>query len=111
MAAQILLEVQIRTILSNAAGDSGPDWADVLLETRGPGNLNNKQTQALIKALLGIDVKQMPEWEAYKRHIVLRNAIVHEGQDAEEEEVRSSVTTVRTICIRLANAARAGDSQ
>jgi hypothetical protein len=110
VAAQIHLEVQIRTILSSAAEHSGPDWADVLLKTRGLGNLNNKLTQALIKALLGIDVKQMPEWEAYKRHNVLRNAIVHEGQDAEEEESRSSVATVRAICIRLANAAHSGDS-
>jgi hypothetical protein len=108
VAAQIHLEVQIRTILSNAVEHSGPDWADVLLKTRGLGNLNNKQTQALIKALLGINVKQMPEWEAYKRHNVLRNAIVHEGQDAEEEEAKSSVATVRAICIRLANAAQSG---
>jgi hypothetical protein len=109
VAAQIHLEVQIRAILSSAAERSDPDQADVLRKAWGLGNLNNKETQALIKALLGIDVKQIPEWEAYKRHNVLRNAIVHEGQDAEEEEARSSVTTVRAICIRLAKAAHSGD--
>jgi hypothetical protein len=110
VAAQIHLEVQVRTLLSHAAERTGPDWAGVLMEARGLGNLNNKQTQALIKALLGVNVKQMPEWEAYTRHNVLRNAIVHEGQDAEEEEARSSVATVRALGIRLAKAARSGDS-
>lgn len=104
VAAQIHLEVQVQTLLANAAEQHGPEWADVLLGTYGLGNLNNKRTHALIKALLGVDVKQAPEWEAYKRHRVLRNAIVHEGQDAEPDEARSSVAAIRSICIRLADA-------
>jgi hypothetical protein len=106
VAAQIHLEVQVRTLLASAAETYGPEWADVLLNSHGLGNLNNKQTQALIRALLNIDVKQLPQWEAYRRHNVLRNAVVHEGQDAEPEEAKSSVAAVRTICIQLADAVR-----
>lgn len=51
-------------------------------------------------------MKQLPEWEAYKRHNVLRNAIVHEGQDAEPDEAKSSLEAVRGVCIQLADAAR-----
>lgn len=106
VAAHIHLEVQVRTLLGRAAEAHGPEWADVLLNMRGLGNLNNKQTQSLIRALLGVDVKQLDQWEAYRRHHVLRNAVVHEGQDAEPEEAKSSVAAVRAICIQLANAVR-----
>lgn len=106
VAAQIHLEVQVQTLLATAAENHGPEWVSVLLNSRGLGNLNNKLTQSLILALLEVDIKQLPQWEAYKRHNVLRNAVVHEGQDVEPEEARSSVTTVRAICIHLANAAR-----
>jgi hypothetical protein len=61
--------------------------------------------QALIRALLGIDVTKAPEWEAYEAHNVLRNAIVHEGQDALQHEAEASVEMVRQLSIRLANAA------
>lgn len=57
VAAQIHLETQIRILLSRAveAGE-GPEWVDVVMETRGLGNLKSKKVQALIQALLGIDV-------------------------------------------------------
>lgn len=104
IAAHIHLEVQVRTLLKHAAEQHGPRWVNVLLKTRGLGNLNNKQTQALIHGLIGFDVTQAPDWEAFKKHHVLRNAIVHEGQDAEPEEARSSVSAVRGLSIELAKA-------
>lgn len=106
VAAQIHLETQVRLLLSRAVeANNGPEWVDVVMETRGLGNLNSKKAQALIRALLGIDVTQAPEWEAYEAHNVLRNAIVHEGQDALQHEAEASVEMVRQLSIRLANAA------
>jgi hypothetical protein len=105
VAALIHLEVQVQALLTSAAERHKPGNVDALLNTRGLGNLYDKKTRALIKELLGFDVKQAPEWEAYKRHRVLRNAIVHEGQDAEPHEARSSVVAARMLCIRLAKAA------
>lgn len=105
VAAQIHLEVQVRTLIAHAAEADGPEWVDVLMETKGLGNLNNKQVQAMIKALLGVDVVEAPEWEAYKRHNVIRNGIVHEGQDVQQEEAAASVAAIRGLCIHLAEAA------
>jgi hypothetical protein len=106
VAAQIHLETQVRILLSRAVeADKGPQWVDVIMGTRGLGNLNSQKVQALIRALLGIDVTEAPEWEAYEAHNVLRNAIVHEGQDALQHEAKESVEMVRQLSIRLANAA------
>jgi hypothetical protein len=105
VAAQIHLEVQVRTLIEHAAEDEGPPWIDVLLSQRGLGNLNNKQTQALIVALLGFDVTTSARWKDYRAHNVRRNAIVHEGQDVLPEEANLSVTTVRALSIELADAA------
>lgn len=105
VAAQIHLEIQVRTLIEHAAEDDGPAWVGVLMQTRGLGNLNNKQVQGLIQALLGFDVTSAPEWQNYKRHNVRRNAIVHEGQDVEPEEALESVTTIKELCRRMADAA------
>jgi hypothetical protein len=105
VAAQIHLEVQVRTLIEHAAEVDGPAWVDVLMNTKGLGNLNNKQVQAMIRALLGFDVTEAPEWEAYKRHNVIRNAIAHEGQDVQPEEAAAAVGAIRDLCIRLADAA------
>jgi hypothetical protein len=105
VAAQIHLEVQVRTLIEHTAETDGPEWVDVLMGTKGLGNLNNKQVQALLRALLGIEVTKAPDWEAYKAHSVLRNAVVHEGQDVQPEEAAASVAAIRGLCIYLAEAA------
>jgi hypothetical protein len=109
VAAQIHLEVQVRALIEHAAEGDGPDWIDVLMQTRGLGNLNNKQIQELIQALLRFDVTSAPEWKNYKRHNVRRNAIVHEGQDVEPNEAVESVETIRDLCQRMAEAALQGE--
>ncbi len=110
VAAQIHLEVQVRTLIEHAAEDDGPAWVSVLMQTRGLGNLNNKQVQGLLRALLDFDITSAPEWPGYERHNVRRNAIVHEGQDVEPEEAVDSVTTVRELCRRMAAALREGSN-
>jgi hypothetical protein len=106
IAAQIHLEVQVRVLLAQAVRKDGPEWAELLTNSRGLGNLNSKLTQQLVSRLLGLEVNQMPEWPAYKKHIVTRNSIVHEGQAVELEQARASVKTAREIGIRLTDAAR-----
>jgi hypothetical protein len=64
VAAQIHLEIQVRTLIERAAEGDGPEWLGVLTNTRGLGNLNSRQTQDLIHALLGFDVTQSPDWAA-----------------------------------------------
>jgi hypothetical protein len=105
IAAQIHLEVQVRTLIAHTAEADGPARVEVLMNTKGLGNLNNKQVQAMIQALIGLDVTDAPEWAAYKRHNVIRNAIAHEGQDVQPEEAAAAVGAVRDLCMRLANAA------
>jgi hypothetical protein len=105
VAAQIHLELQVRALLEYAAAQDGPEWIDVLMNRRGLGNLNNRQVRDLVRALLGPDVSELPEWEDYKAHSVRRNAIVHEGQSVEPAEAEASVAVVRALCIRLADAA------
>jgi hypothetical protein len=105
VAAQIHLEIQVRTLIEQAAEQDGPEWIDVLMTMRGLGNLNNRRVQALLRALLGIDITEAPEWQEYKAHNVRRNAIVHEGQNVEPAEAEASVAVVRALCIHMANAA------
>jgi hypothetical protein len=104
VAAQIHLEIQVRTLIEQAAEQDGPEWIDVLMNRRGLGNLNNREVQDLLRALLGIDMTEVPEWEDYKAHNLRRNAIVHEGQNVELAEAEASVA-VRTLCIHMADAA------
>jgi hypothetical protein len=111
VAAQIHLEVQVRTLIEQAAEQDGPEWIEVLMNRRGLGNLNSRQVKDLLRALLGIDIAGVPEWQEYKAHNLRRNAIVHEGQNVEPAEAKASVNVVRALCIRMANAALAREAE
>jgi hypothetical protein len=105
VAAQIHLEIQVRTLIERAAEKDGPEWVGVLMNRRGLGNLNSEQVKDLLRALLGVEISDAPDWKDYKAHNVRRNAIVHEGQSVEPSEARASVKVVRALCIYLADAA------
>jgi hypothetical protein len=105
VAAQIHLEIQVRTLIEQAAEKDGPEWTRVLMNRRGLGNLNDRQVQDLLRALLGINITEVPEWQDYKAHNVRRNAIVHRGQNVEQAEAEASVAVVRALCIHMADAA------
>lgn len=106
VAAQIHLEVQVKTMLEVAAETDGPGWLEVLLNTKGIASLGNRQTRVLIRELLGIEIGTVDEWSGLQEHLARRNAIVHDGQAVKEKEAAESVAVVEAMVRHLSKASR-----
>jgi hypothetical protein len=111
VAAHIHFELQVRTLLRNAADRAQERWAQRFVDTRGVATLGTDQSLATVQLLLGEDVTQAPEWPAFRAHLTRRNAVVHEGQVVGRPEAAASIEVVRELWIRLANAARKTERQ
>ena len=106
VAAQIHFEVQVLTMLEQAAAASGSQWAKRLLRVRGVAGLNTEFSKATVELLLGVDLTQVPEWPRFREHLERRNAIVHRGSAVDRDAAAASVVVVQALWIRLAHAAR-----
>ena len=104
VAAQIHFELQVRTMLRQAAQERNMEaW---LATARNLGSLNNPQSQATVQLLLGTDVKQLPEWAEYLAHVGRRNEVVHQGRAFAEKDAEASIVAVRRMWVELTKAAR-----
>lgn len=57
-------------------------------------NLGNSKVSGVYVALSGDEIKQQPFWQALASHVELRNRLVHDGEDATEEQSRRSLDAV-----------------
>jgi hypothetical protein len=48
-------------------------------------------------ALSGDLINQEPFWSDITEHVELRNRLVHDGQDATEQEARASLKAIREL--------------
>jgi hypothetical protein len=60
-------------------------------------NLVNAKVSGLYIALSGDQIKQEPFWSALADHTELRNALVHEGEDATHDQSRNSLDAVARL--------------
>jgi hypothetical protein len=65
-------------------------------------NIGNSKVSRLYMALSEDSaIKQQPFWSAIADHVQLRNDLVHEGQDASEEQSRRSLDAVRALIAHI----------
>ena len=60
-------------------------------------NIGNAKVSKLYIALAEDDIKQEPFWAAFIAHTELRNALVHEGEEATAEQARASLEAVSAL--------------
>jgi hypothetical protein len=106
VAAQIHLELQVKTLLRRSIRNSALRHLGPLIKKRNIGSLGNEESQIIVEAFLGVEVKQMPEWSDFRRHLDRRNAIVHEGHAVSEVDAAASVEVVRRVWTRLLDGSR-----
>lgn len=60
-------------------------------------NIGNAKVSGLYIALSEDPIKQAPFWSSFIAHTELRNALVHEGVDATEQQSRASLDSVTAL--------------
>lgn len=60
-------------------------------------NLGNAKVSGLYMALSGDQITQAPFWSKVTDHVELRNRLVHDGQDATQEQARHSLDAVAAL--------------
>jgi hypothetical protein len=60
-------------------------------------NLANSKVSGLYIALSGDPIRQTDFWAALTNHAELRNRLVHDGQDATENQARASLKAVKAL--------------
>jgi hypothetical protein len=107
VAAQVHLELQIRTLLERVAERGAPGWAKRLVKLRPWAALGRSDpAKGVVEALLGIDPSDTPEWPEIAAHFQRRHGVVHEGQQIERGDAFRSIAAVQSFWARLADAAR-----
>jgi hypothetical protein len=106
-AVQIGCEVVARTLVEQLdaaraeylavrlAGFQRPRWA----MSSDPG------LQLLFHAATGVRVEDFAHWDDYRRHVKLRNKIVHEGSVARREQAEASLTAAEAFILHIRRAA------
>jgi hypothetical protein len=107
VAAQVHLELQIRTLLERVAESGAPGWAKRLVKLRPWAALGRSDpAKGVVEALLGIDPIERPEWPEIAAHFQRRHGVVHEGQRIERGDAYRSIAAVQSFWTRLSDAAR-----
>lgn len=60
-------------------------------------NIGNSKVSSLYMTLSGDDINQEPFWSGIIEHVELRNRLVHDGQDATEQEARASLQAIKDL--------------
>jgi hypothetical protein len=106
VAAEIHLESQAKTMIELAIKRVAPSMEEVFLQHRNNTQISHSAGQSMIKRFIGVNVRQLPEWQSYRAHLLRRNEVVHSGMSFGEQEATDSIATVRSIWLHLADAAR-----
>lgn len=64
-------------------------------------NLGNGKVSGLYIVLSGDEIKQQPFWQALTDHVELRNRLVHDGEDATEDQSRRSLDAVGEVVAHI----------
>jgi hypothetical protein len=110
VAAEIHLESQAKTMIELAIKRLAPSMEEVFLQHRNNTKISHFAGQNMINRFIGVDVRQLPEWESYRAHLSRRNEVAHSGMSFGEEEAADSIAIVRSIWLCLAEAARQAES-
>lgn len=106
VAAQIHLELQVKTLLRRSVRDPPLSHLDTLIKKRNVASLGNEDSQIIVKTFLGVEVKELPEWADFRTHLDRRNAIVHEGHAVSAVDAEASLEVVRRVWTRLLDGSR-----
>jgi hypothetical protein len=60
-------------------------------------NLGHDKVVSLYEALSEDKLRQAPFWTDFKRHVELRNDIVHQGREATQDESQASIRAVEQL--------------
>lgn len=104
IAAQIHLEVQVRTLFGLVADASDLTRVKKLAKLGGLTGLGSERSKTAVLLILGIDVTDTPEWPEFKAHLDRRNAIVHGGLEIGRVDAVRSVEVAHLMSLRLAEA-------
>ena len=110
VSAEIHLESQAKTMIELAVRRQAPSLEEVLLDQhRYNTMISHPAGQKMIEKFIGVKVTQFPEWQAYRAHFARRNEVVHSGKSFAHEEAQQSISVVRSMWLRLADAARVAE--
>jgi hypothetical protein len=102
VAAETHFESQLASILEHAAESIDNDrfrkWVHSARIATKPAS---DQAQATIELLLGIDVRQTPEWPEFKTHLLRRHGVVHQGAEIDRDQALASLQAVEALWRRL----------
>lgn len=109
VAAEIHLESQAKTMIELAVRRVARSMEKVFLQHRNNTQISHSAGQNMLERFIGLQVRQLPDWQTYLAHLGRRNEVVHSGMSFREEEAAESITVVRSIWLQLADAARVAE--
>lgn len=93
-ACEVLIREVLPTLVQPHLTDNVFTWA---LERIRQYTLNDRQTQDLWSRVAGSAIQDQDFWAPYKRHLDLRNRIVHRGATANALEASESLATAEAL--------------
>jgi len=111
VAAQIHVEMSIRTAIEHAAQRQGGAIATLAISLPTSWALMDRNGPRIFEALLGVPPSDAPVWQIYKAHVARRNAVVHNGASITRELAEVSIDAAVGMVQFVQEAAdRAGQS-
>jgi hypothetical protein len=77
-----------------------PDFEHLLINY----NLGNGKVSSLYMTLSGDHINQEPFWKNLTDHVELRNRLVHDGEDATQEQSAASLKAVKALIAHVQGA-------
>ena len=106
VAAQIHLEVQVRTLVRLAVASDPSALTSAIVARQRSWGPHDRWAQPIIEALFGITLTSYPGWREYKTHVKRRNDVVHLGQALDRESAEDSLRAVHGLWLWLNEAAQ-----